>query len=143
MQLRDNLIRTLKRQGFEEVPVDYKLCASQIEAFKQRSGNEDYQTFLGLSHRELEIPLKRNFTDGRNQFPREQVPPDTLFDEYGIGHSKGSEFAFHMTRMHHPLKGCQSMEEIANYPLPEVDINKLSQFKQEIDTLHDKGLAAF
>lgn len=143
MTLRENLIRTLKRQGFEQVPVDYKLCNSQIEAFKKRFGHEDYQTFFGLCHRELEIPLKRNFTDGRKQFPREQVPADTEFDEYGIGHSKGSEFAFHMTRMHHPLKGCQSMEEIANYPLPEVDKNKLPQFKLEINTLHDRGLAAF
>ncbi len=143
MTLRENLIRTLKRQGFDHVPVDYRMCRSQIDAFKKRFGHEDYQTFFGLSHRELEIPLKRNYTDGHKQFPREQVPVDTEFDEYGIGHSKGSEFAFHMTRMHHPLKGCKSIEEIANYPLPEVDNTKLSQFKQEIDALHSKGFAAF
>jgi uroporphyrinogen decarboxylase len=143
MNPRENLHRTLNRRGFDYVPVDFKLCHSQVETFKRRFGHKDYQTFFGLSHREVEIPLKLNYTDGRKQFFREQLPADTEFDEYGIGHSKGSEFAFHMTRMHHPLKGCESLDEIANYPLPEVDNAKLSKFKQEIDKLHDNGLAAF
>ena len=48
---------------------------------------------------------------GRDLYPREILPDSTVFDEYGIGHSKGSELAFHMTRMHHPLQGA-SAEEI-------------------------------
>jgi len=38
-----------------------------------------------------------------------------MFDEYGIGHSKGSAAAFHMTRMHHPLGGA-GPHEIMDYP---------------------------
>ena len=143
MTPRENLLKTLRRQGFDQVPVDFKLCSSQIHSFRSRYGNEDYQTFFGLSHRELEIPLKINYHDGRQLFPREKLPADTLFDEYGIGHSKGSELAFHMTRMHHPLKGCRSAEEIALYPLPEVDMDKLPQFREVIDDLHSKGIAAY
>jgi uroporphyrinogen decarboxylase len=139
----ENLLRTLKRQGFDQVPVDYRMCRSQIESFQKRFGHEDYQGYFGLSHREVEIPLKINYTDGHKLFPREILPADSLFDEYGIAHSKGSELAFHMTRMHHPLKGCLSAEEITNYPLPEVDSANLPLFKQAIDVLHEKGLAAF
>jgi uroporphyrinogen decarboxylase len=140
---RENLLRTLRRQGFDQVPVDFKICRSQIEDFKKRFGHEDYQGYFGLSHRELEIPLRSNYSDGHKLFPRETLPPDTLFDEYGIGHSKGSALAFHMTRMHHPLRGCTSLEEIAGYPLPEVDTARLPLFRKAVDDLHDLGLAAF
>jgi uroporphyrinogen decarboxylase len=143
MTPRENLLRSLRHQGFERVPVDFKLCRSQIEDFVKRFGHEDYQGYFGLSHRELEIPLKLNYTDGHILFPREKLPADTLFDEYGIGHSKGSALAFHMTRMHHPLKGCVSPEEIAGYPLPEVDAAKLPAFLRSVEDLHKRGLAAF
>ena len=102
---RRDLLRCLHRKGFNKVHVDYVLCDSQIADFEKRFGHADYETFFGLSHRRLELDITRNFTDGSQLYPREKLPDSTLFDEYGIGHSKGSEFAFHMTRMHHPLKG--------------------------------------
>jgi uroporphyrinogen decarboxylase len=74
-------------------------------------------------------------------YPREILPDSTEFDEYGIGHSKGSEFAFHMTRMHHPLKGA-NIREIKDYPYPEVDESKLGEFKNKVTALMDKGLAS-
>ena len=138
---RLDLLRCLRREGFENVHVDYVFCNSQIDAFKARFGHSDYETHLGLSHRKLEIPVKRNFSDGRKQFHREVVPDSTVFDEYGIGHSKGSELAFHMTRMHHPLRGAD-VGEIAEYPYPTVDVYKLDEFKREVAAIHKKGLAS-
>ena len=88
---RANLLRTLRRQGFDQVPVDFWLCDSQIEAFRQRTGHEDYQRWFGLSHRMFEMEVCRNFTSGFDLYSREELPPDTLFDEYGIGHSRGSD----------------------------------------------------
>jgi uroporphyrinogen decarboxylase len=139
---REDLLRCLRRKGFEKVHVDYVFCESQIDSFKKLFGHTDYETFLGLSHRKLEIPLKRNFLDGRKQFHREIVPESTVFDDYGIGHSKGSEFAFHMTRMHHPLRGADT-KEIKNYPYPEVDESKRDEFNKKVTALHEVGLASF
>jgi uroporphyrinogen decarboxylase len=139
---RLDLLRCLRREGFENVHVDYVFCNSQIDAFKSRFRHSDYETHLGLSHRKLEIPVKRNFADGRKQFHREVVPDSTVFDEYGIGHSKGSELAFHMTRMHHPLRGAD-VDEIVAYPYPAVDAAKLDVFSRRVDTLHKMGLASF
>ena len=113
---RQDLLRCLRRKGFDKVHVDYVLCDSQIADFEKRFGHSDYETYFGLSHRRLELEIKRNYTDGRQLYPRETLPDSTQFDEYGIGHSKGSELAFHMTRMHHPLKGA-AMEEITELPL--------------------------
>jgi len=139
---RKDLLRCLRREGFEKVHVDFVLCEAQINGFEKRFGHSDYETYFGLSHRKLEIPVKKNFLDGRKQFPREILPESTLFDEYGIGHSKGSALAFHMTRMHHPLKGAD-IHEILDYPYPAVDESKLTGFKGKIKALRDKGLASF
>jgi uroporphyrinogen decarboxylase len=138
---REDLLRCLRRQGFEKVHTDFVFCQSQIDEFKKRFGYTDYETNFGLSHRKLEIPVKRNFVDGHKQFSREVLPESTVFDEYGIGHSKGSAAAFHMTRMHHPLKGAE-LKEIEDYPYPEVDESQLTQFRNEISVLKKKGLAS-
>ena len=139
---REDLMRCLLREGFEKVHVDFVLCESQIDAFRKRFGHTDYETYFDMSHRKLEIPVKSNYSDGRDQFARETLPESTLFDEYGIGHSKGSALAFHMTRMHHPLKGAD-IHEIMDYPYPTVDESKLGEFKSKIDALRNKGLASF
>jgi len=140
--LRDDLVKALRRSGPAKVHVDYVFCPSQIENFRKRFGHDDYETYLGLSHRKIEIPVKKNYTDGQKHFPREILPDSTVFDEYGIGHSKGSELAFHMTRMHHPLKGA-SAGEILKYPYPEVDVSRIAEFRREVENIHSAGLAAF
>ena len=139
---RHDLLRCLRRKGFKKVHVDYVLCDSQVADFVKRFGHSDYEAFFGLSHRRLELDIKRNFADGRDLYPREILPGSTLFDEYGIGHSKGSELAFHMTRMHHPLKGA-TIREIIDYPYPTVDESKLDYFSAKVTALHGNGLASF
>jgi uroporphyrinogen decarboxylase len=138
---REDLLQCLHRKGFEKVHVDFVFCESQIGEFEKKFGHTDYETYFGLSHRKLEIPVKKNYSDGRRHFPRETLPDSTVFDEYGIGHSKGSAAAFHMTRMHHPLRGA-ALEEIKAYPYPTVDESKLGEFKGKIEELRAKGLAS-
>jgi uroporphyrinogen decarboxylase len=139
---RQDLLRCLRRQGFNKVHVDFVLCDSQIADFEKRFGNSDYESFFGLSHRRLELDIKRNFTDGRTLYTREILPESTEFDEYGIGHSRGSELAYHMTRMHHPLNGA-SPREIMDYPYPSIDESKSGEFTKKVLSLHDNGLASF
>lgn len=107
---REDLLRGLLRQGFDKVHVDYALCPSQIENFRNRFGNSDYESYFGLSHRKTEIPVNSNFADGRKLYRRETLPESTVFDEYGIGQSKGSEMVFHMKRIHHPLNRADAEE---------------------------------
>lgn len=140
--LRANLLSALRREGIQQVPVDFWLCESQIESFRERTGHDDYPGWFGLSHRKFEMEVKRNFSHGFDQFKREILPEDTNFDEYGIGHSRGSEYAFHMTRMHHPLKGAD-LHEILDYPYPSVDPGKYKEMAGLVMNLHNKGLASF
>jgi len=139
---REDLLNCLRRKGFNNVHKDFVFCESQIQNFRKKFGHADYESWFGLSHRKLEIPVQRNYSDGRQNFPHETLPESTVFDEYGIGHSKGSAAAFHMTRMHHPLKGALP-EEIINYPFPSVDESKFEDFKGKITNLRSAGLASF
>jgi len=139
---RENILKVLRRSGMDKVPVDFVLCESQIEEIERRTGNRDYESYFGLSHRSFEMNVQRNFTSGPELFKRESLPDSTIFDEYGIGHSKGSEFAFHMTRMHHPLKGAD-LNEIVDYPFPTVPGGELQNLIEKVNELRSAGLASF
>jgi uroporphyrinogen decarboxylase len=139
---RENILKTLRREGFESVPVDFVLCKSQIEDFEKRFGHNDYEPHFGLRHRSFEMNVQRNYKFGPDLFKREVLPESTVFDEYGIGHSKGSAAAFHMTRMHHPLKGAD-LHEILNYPYPTVPDGELDNVAGKVTLLREKGLASF
>jgi uroporphyrinogen decarboxylase len=142
MTPREDLKQTLRRKGFNKVPLDFVLCNSQIEDFKSRFGHKDYPAFFGMSHRSFEMKVQRNYRNGHALYPRESLPDSVDFDEYGIGHSKGSELAFHMTRMHHPLKGA-NLNEIIDYPYPSVPAGEQESLSAMISSLHNKGLASF
>ncbi len=142
MTPRENILTTLRRQGFGYVPVDFVLCESQINNFEKRFGHRDYQSYFGLCHRSFEMDLQKNFSFGPDLFKREKLPESTVFDEYGIGHSKGSAAAFHMTRMHHPLKGAD-LNEILDYPYPTVPQGELERLTQKVQNLRSNGLATF
>lgn len=139
---RENILKVLRRSGMEKVPVDFVLCDSQIEEFESRTGHRDYESYFGLSHRSFQMNVQRNFSSGPELFKRESLPESTVFDEYGIGHSKGSEYAFHMTRMHHPLKGAD-INEILDYPYPSVPEGELQKLKGQVKELQSGGLASF
>ena len=81
---RENILKTLRREGFESVPVDFVLCKSQMEDFEKRFGHKDFETYFGLCHRSFEMNVQRNYKFGPDQFKREVLPESTVFDEYGI-----------------------------------------------------------
>lgn len=141
MNKRSNIISTLRREGFESIPTDFDLCESQINAFEKRYGHRDYASFFELNHRDYEMQVKKIFENGHELYKREKLPEDTVFDVLGVAHSKGSEAAFHMTRMHHPLKGAE-LNEIIDYPYPTPDKNSRNLARKKIAETHDASLAA-
>jgi len=141
---KDNLIRTLKREGFDYVPIDPNaFCPSQIEAFKKRFGHDDYYSFFNSPVRMLSSALKQNFTDWQEKYYKhETLPKNISFDAFGVGHSRQPD-CFHMTRMHHPLKGDDiSIKDIEDYPLPDIDKSSLDSAQEKIQDIHKSGLAA-
>ncbi len=139
---RENLIRAARRQGFDWIPIDILLCDSQVKTFKETYGDIDYFDWFGVDFRWVTLTEHPGYQDVRQLFKRETLPADTEIDVIGVGHSKGSEAAYHMTRMHHPLQGCDSLEEISAFPLPQFNRQENQPLFDQVTSLHQKGLAA-
>jgi len=117
---RENLLRTLRRQGFDWVPVDQNMfCPDQEEAFRKRFGHDAIAEYFENPARWCRMATRATFAEAKALYPREELPEDIGFDEYGVGHSRRPG-CFHMTRMHHPLRGDATVAEIAAYPFPVV-----------------------
>lgn len=138
---RENLLRTLRRQGFDFVPLDISLCPSQVASFQKRFGHTDYAAYFNLSHRGVDLGLKAGYLDAPRLYPRETLPADTVFDVFGVGHSH-QPHCHHMTHMHHPLAGEIQVDEILNYPLPHIPPEAPSQLNKQVREVHSRGLAA-
>ena len=140
---REMLLKTMRRQGVEKTPVEFKFCPAQVEMFKARFGHEDYQTYFNQFHREIRVALTPSFANGLTLYTKETLPADTQINAWGVGHSKGSAAAKHMTRMHHPLKGTdRTLEEIEAYPLPRIEQKEVERIASRVNQLHEQGLAA-
>ena len=140
---RENLIRTLRRQGFDWVPVESgHFCPSQTEAFERRFGHTRYQEFFGNPTMGVWTRLNPTYKDPRALYTNEKLPEKIDFDAFGIGHSKHSEECFHMTHMHHPLEGDPSADWVARYPLPVVDPISDAELPRQVADIQARGFFA-
>lgn len=139
---RENLLRTLRRQGMETVPLDCCwFCDSQMDAFRKRFGHDDIAGFFNVPVRGVWIPQERMWTDAKALYPRETLPDDAHVDDWGVGHSHQPN-CYHMTRMHHPLKGEDvTVEEIQKYPFPVLAKDCEEKVQRHAAEIHAKGLA--
>lgn len=139
---RENLLRTLRRQGFEWAPLDPNIfCPAQIEAFEQRFGRRDYMAWFKAPYRFCGVKMLPAWREAAGLYPREELPPDSTIDVWGVAHSRQTG-CFHMTRMHHPLQGEVSADEVRRYPLPRPAPDALALLRAKTDELHAQGLAA-
>jgi uroporphyrinogen decarboxylase len=140
---RENLLRTLRRQGFDRVPLDPNdFCPSQVEAFRRRFGNDDYPSFFGAPVRSFWIGVEPTCADWRPLYRRETLPDDIDFDPFGVGHSRHPG-CHHMTQMHHPLRGEDlALEELRKYPFPRFNPEMKAAHRAFVQARHKQGLAA-
>ena len=155
MNARDNLLSLYRRQGYDSAPVGFHLCPSLEDAFKQRHGADaDYMEYFGMPYRIIYDPgFAWNFdakwrVSGRedinwHKFYPEGFERDVQFDLWGTAHEKGSEACVHMTRMHHPMKNFDSLQQMQEYPWPDFESTDFSYLHDEVKAIHDRDLAVF
>ncbi len=143
MTPRENLLRSMRRQGFETVPVaSGGFCPSQVEAFKKRFGHGDIAGWFGNPFRDVGLASEATYTDARALYTREELPAETWFDAWGVGHSRRPD-CWHMTHMHHPLQGEDvTADEIRRYPAPRNALNRLGELQTAVKGLAAEGLAS-
>ncbi len=144
MNQRENLLSLLRRQGFEEIPVEFSLCPALVEEYEMRVGKGiPYADYFNFSTGNIEglRPIDHQIEKYYPYYPG-GLKAGTHIDEWGIAHELGSEAAMHMTRMLHPLECIQDIEEIMAYPFPDYQNVSVDKQHSQVEKLHAKGRAA-
>ena len=70
MTKRENLLALLRREPYEEIPVEFDLCPDLYEIFKEKTGSQSYQEYFGMPWRGVsDIWLDYNPEDYRKFYP--------------------------------------------------------------------------
>lgn len=139
---RENLMRLLRREGYERVPVDFSMCPALEVKFRDATGISDYRTELGFPMEQIPDLILPD--DDRSRFHpyHHDVGPDLDIDTWGVGHRTMSREAMHMTRFQHPLAEADSVEQILAYPYPDYFRADESHLKTAVDAIHARGKVA-
>ena len=143
---RENLLRMYRRQGYEYAPVAFVLCDSKQKEFFSRTGRQDYNNYYDFPYRVIPDVLYETYPrETYLKYYKTELKPGTYIDDYGTAHEPGSEAAYHMTYMRHPLENASSVEEILSYEFPkqsnpEANIKKQADLVKE---LRDAGYASY
>ena len=141
MTPRENFISIARRTGYEYMPVSLNMSPAIRKKY------EDY-----MASHDLELPVGEGTID---DLPADCLAPEefrkryyasktfhlgTTIDGWGVAHEPGSEFAYHMTYMHHPMEDFDSVEQIEAYPMPAFRAEEgLARQKEQADAFHAEG----
>lgn len=143
MTKRENLLAMLRRQPYEEVPVEFNLCPELEQTYLEKTGSSlDYRDYFGMPYRNVDDILVSPNPDQYLKYYPEGLKPNTTIDIWGVAHEPGSEAAKHMTYMRCPLRGIEDLELIKAFPLPDFAKGDCSHQKEQVLSLHERGLAA-
>jgi Uroporphyrinogen-III decarboxylase len=141
MTQRENLLRCLRRQGYEQVPYVFSLCAEQEEVYRQKTKSAlGYDEYFDFSMRDLPWMMPQS-TSQEPYLPYHPQKDDaTRIDWWGVGHRTAPN-AIH-PQMIHPLTDADSEEQIQSYPLPLFRKEDNAALFEQAAALRECGLAS-
>lgn len=140
---RDNLLSLLRRQGYDEVPVEFMLCPALVEKYRMMENQTmDYQTYFGMPWRRVGelIPDDTDLTRFE-PYHKGRLGASVELDEWGVGH-QSTPTSMHMTKMLFPLENAAGAADIERYPLPVYSNKNNAWLREAVEQLHQKGLAS-
>ena len=141
MTPRENLLKGLRRQGFESIPYVFSLCPELEAVYREKTGGElPYDEYFGFALRDLPwmYPISTAPEPYLPYYP--ELDESTRIDWWGVGH-RMTPTAVH-AQMIHPLAHADSEEEIAAYPLPEFREEENAAIFERAAALRAQGLAS-
>lgn len=143
MNQRENLLALLRREPFEWLPPEFKLCPSLLEEYQRMYPGEtgSYEDYFEMPWRaSSDIAMEKD--DSQFLPYHKDLKPGSFIDLWGVAHEPGSEAAKHMTYMRCPLRGIDSISEIKSYPFPDFTKGDASKVAPSVQAIHARGLAA-
>lgn len=137
----ENYLNIARRKGYSYMPPHISLCPSLRERF------EAYCRQTGFQYRPAHIYIPEfipnsTTTDGFASCYDHTFKEGTTIDLWGVAHEPGSEFAFHMTKMYHPMDSFDSVEQVQAYPFPDYSNLDLRVQREAVEKAHREDTVA-
>ncbi len=145
MNSRERVHAALSRQVPDRVPVDlsWGFTPPFYEKFRRITGETDYEKYFGIDTRLVLFDETRNKTDYSSYFDDREVDGELTFNEWGIGSVRGQVKSLHFERIVSPLKFADSVNDIADYPLPDyMEKYRWENLKSRVESIQQEGIAA-
>lgn len=139
MTPRERILTALNRQEPDRVPMEFSLCPSQMERFRKETGANSPSEYFEFGIRGVGMKrtkLKNDFSQYTADFP-----PEARIDEWGIGWIK-TPTSYHFEHILHPLQKATTVEEILEYPFPDLDADyRFEGLPARVSELKEQGYA--
>lgn len=139
MNPRENALAAMRRENPDHVPFLLSFTPPMYELFVEKTGAENPAEFWDFDARGTYFRNPPEKGDYGPYLP-DDLPEGTWIDEWGIANVPGS--MFHFSKMVHPLRNAQSVDDILDFPLP--DFTKEACWKDiesEVSAYHARGYA--
>lgn len=140
MTSRERVTAAVRRKKPDRVPRDcsWGFTPGALETFRRMTGQEDFEVFFGADTRLVGPGPTRRAPDHTRYHPA-----GVTINEWGIGHLSGGPGSHHFQRYLSPLKDATTVEQILDYPLPDLDAAyRLDPMYDQVREIHAKDLAA-
>lgn len=130
---RENLLNVLRRKDFKYIPYNLMLCNKLKKDLEDEKGVVDYVGYFNLPVEFIGISPTKKKQDYSKYY--EDKTKYSFEDEWGVRHMLGS--IEHFTRMIHPLKEANTIDEIKSYPFPDTLADyRWEQMNQSVKNIH-------
>lgn len=144
MTKRENYISIAKRKGLDRVPVEIRMCPAT---------SEKYEDYLKHNLIDFDIEPSAKAVGGFSPLPFDMnvynkyyegldLKQGTRIDNIGVAHEPGSDATFHMTKMYHPMRNFDSVEQILAYPFLDYSNINLDYHIKYTEDIHKENLFA-
>jgi len=140
MNSRERVLAAVRREVPDRVPRDlsWGMTPRVYERFQEETSSTDPLSWFKVDTRYVEQPPTRR-TGIHERYHR----PGADINEWGIANERSSDEALHFTHIVSPLRNASTVEQIADFPLPDLAADyRLDGLPAEVKRIHDQGLAA-
>jgi len=145
MTPRERTLAVLARQRPDRLPRELKLTPPLMEVFRERTGADDPAEYFQLDVRDVFFAPPADLPDFSRYYPegvpRLWNPAGWEVGEWGVGATQGS--MYHFIHIEHPLKGVTKLEELEQYPFPDLARpERHRHLEAEVQAVRGRGLFA-
>ena len=138
MNPRERVLAALNRRVPDKVPRTLSFTPPMLEEFRRRTGADHPAAYFDFEVRRVGILPTRLETDFTPFLG--ELPPNAWVNEWGIGHVPGS--LYHFEDYVHPLRNATSVQDILNYPFPDVTADyRYEGLAERVAAWHEQGYA--